>query len=621
MLTRVFILCAVLCAVAFSATNAADHIFLPAQQYYVGDVSRFGGGRKNRHNDVCHDFNGDGVGDVFFIRTCDVNGSVVRMAILQGNPDGSFQPIREIEITMDGMSSTPCGVHPPIVIDYDGNGLDDIMATTAIEGHVYIGLNNGSNSWDNISLPDFYMKIFMGINVNRLLAACDCDGDGIEEFAAGSNAVDMDAGFVQPTMILDYDTDYSSFMPVYMRDTEGLVVWSDAGFGDFNGDGIADLMERSFYSGVRIHAGDGDCQFHFFDEVGTVLHGYSVIGDFNGDGIDDFVHSHEMMTTHASYYARVYFGGNENLRSGPTVTLSNIHFYSLVPLVADINSDGMDDIGIVQYANSGDDFICLYLHYSEGESFSAHCDTLYLPSSADYLAAQREGYNVYGWDFNEDGYDDICYMSAPDTFSVLLNAQTVATELQSFHAYYDEDRGVVLEWKVTGANNGDRFIISRTVVGDAGAAGSSSRKIVSIPAESSVNIYSIIDSDLSEIYGRTARYVLSVEESPIRTRVLGESLQHIPSLQLILHQNFPNPFNPATTIEYCLPENCPVLLEVFDVAGRSIIRLVDEYMEAGDHSVEWNGLDNKGVETESGAYFYRLTAGKAIISRKMILLR
>jgi hypothetical protein len=94
----------------------------------------------------------------------------------------------------------------------------------------------------------------------------------------------------------------------------------------------------------------------------------------------------------------------------------------------------------------------------------------------------------------------------------------------------------------------------------------------------------------------------------------------IPGLPLTLYQNHPNPFNPSTTIRFCLPERCAVRLEVFDVTGRRTAVLIDDFMEKGPYATVWAGKDENGTAA-SGVYFYRLTAGKKTISKKMVLLR
>lgn len=83
-----------------------------------------------------------------------------------------------------------------------------------------------------------------------------------------------------------------------------------------------------------------------------------------------------------------------------------------------------------------------------------------------------------------------------------------------------------------------------------------------------------------------------------------------------LEQNYPNPFNPVTTIKYSLPENTTVILTVFDVLGRLMITLVNEYQTEGFHSVQFDGK-----ELSSGIYFYRLEANNFIQTRKLILVK
>ncbi|MBU8920688.1 MAG: T9SS type A sorting domain-containing protein [Bacteroidales bacterium] len=91
--------------------------------------------------------------------------------------------------------------------------------------------------------------------------------------------------------------------------------------------------------------------------------------------------------------------------------------------------------------------------------------------------------------------------------------------------------------------------------------------------------------------------------------------------QYALEQNYPNPFNPNTEIKYSLPEGGRVLIEIFDVSGRRIVVLVDEYQEAGFRSIDWDGRSSDGSRVSSGIYFYRMIAGDWSSRRKMVLLR
>jgi hypothetical protein len=88
-----------------------------------------------------------------------------------------------------------------------------------------------------------------------------------------------------------------------------------------------------------------------------------------------------------------------------------------------------------------------------------------------------------------------------------------------------------------------------------------------------------------------------------------------------LGQNAPNPFNPATTITFALPQAAHVILSVYNALGQEVRRLVDEIRPAGYQTVEWDGRNDQGRPVASGVYLYRLRAGSFTQTRKMVLLR
>ena len=89
-----------------------------------------------------------------------------------------------------------------------------------------------------------------------------------------------------------------------------------------------------------------------------------------------------------------------------------------------------------------------------------------------------------------------------------------------------------------------------------------------------------------------------------------------------LADNFPNPFNPATMIQYALPQAADVELTVYNVVGQPVRTLIAEYQSAGRYAVEWDATDDSGHSLSSGMYFYRLQAGGEFREvKKMLLLR
>ena len=92
--------------------------------------------------------------------------------------------------------------------------------------------------------------------------------------------------------------------------------------------------------------------------------------------------------------------------------------------------------------------------------------------------------------------------------------------------------------------------------------------------------------------------------------------------EILLDQNFPNPFNPQTTVRYGLPEAESVSLVVYNARGEEVVRLEDESQkEAGFHTAIWNGVDRAGRPAASGLYLAVLSAGSVSHSVKMILVK
>ena len=89
----------------------------------------------------------------------------------------------------------------------------------------------------------------------------------------------------------------------------------------------------------------------------------------------------------------------------------------------------------------------------------------------------------------------------------------------------------------------------------------------------------------------------------------------------VLENNYPNPFNPATTLSYGLPEASQVVLSIYDLKGRLVSTLVNESRDAGYHTAIWNGTDQNGRPVGAGMYIYRIQAGSYGQARKMILLK
>ncbi len=91
--------------------------------------------------------------------------------------------------------------------------------------------------------------------------------------------------------------------------------------------------------------------------------------------------------------------------------------------------------------------------------------------------------------------------------------------------------------------------------------------------------------------------------------------------EFIVHQNFPNPFNPETEIRFALTKDSHVVINVYNTLGQQLDTLIDEQYAAGFHSVRWDGKDKNGNPVSSGVYLYQIKAGDFSQVRKMSLIR
>ena len=132
-------------------------------------------------------------------------------------------------------------------------------------------------------------------------------------------------------------------------------------------------------------------------------------------------------------------------------------------------------------------------------------------------------------------------------------------------------------------------------------------------------LINISDLEVSGYFGSE----LSFEIGP--SRIVEENLalsdiKNIPEYY-VLHNAYPNPFNPLTTINYDLPKNSFVRIDIYDLMGRQIKTLVNENMKAGYRSIHWNATDDLSKPVSAGLYIYTIQAGEFMKTKKMVLIK
>ncbi|MGA9115880.1 MAG: metallophosphoesterase [Bacteroidota bacterium] len=213
-----------------------------------------------------------------------------------------------------------------------------------------------------------------------------------------------------------------------------------------------------------------------------------------------------------------------------------------------------------------------------------------------------------------------------DTWQYTVVDSPIAVQLISLAAVILPQGSVQVEWTTMSEINNYGFEVQRSPLPDAGFETIPNSFLPGHGTTITPHSYRFVDSSaapglrwyrLKQIdLDGTLHYSHSVEASPVAA-VAAHPLPAAYSLG----PNYPNPFNPSTTVAYALPLKGHVHIQVFDLVGREVATLVDGVVEAGYHRGVWDGRGPDGRVMGSGVYFCRLEAGSHVELRKMLLLR
>jgi hypothetical protein len=246
--------------------------------------------------------------------------------------------------------------------------------------------------------------------------------------------------------------------------------------------------------------------------------------------------------------------------------------------------------------------------------------TIFRNQSPDYgcaVAYNAGTYKTIGASFEFGGLNN---GTAPSNRKVLMQKiieffglGIIPVELVSFNAEVEQNV-IVLKWETATETNNQAFMIERSSdnfnfekIGEIEGKGTTTEKQEYIFRDASIS------SGKGKVYYRLRQIDFDGTEN--LSDVIEVDYSMIPKV-FNLSQNYPNPFNPMTTIRFDIPKEVKVTLKMYDMLGAEVETLIDEVMEPGYYKYEWNAS-----KFASGVYFYRLTAGNFVSTKKLILLR
>lgn len=509
---------------------------------------------------------------------------------------------------------------PPTAGDITGDGLPDVIAVDHT-GLIYAWDRYGNEIRDGDSNPATD-GVFFDANTTAFgfhsqgVALADLDGDSKLEIIFGSRDHNVYA--------LNED---GSAVPGWPFLMPGEAVGSPA-VGDIDNDGLPEVVVRSRSTEVYLLNHDATVWglgWPRFVSINEPFFGPSfALADFDNDDDLEIVIVH-MNTIESRLYVVQHNGSN--MPGWPIVYNPNDNTESS-PVVADVDGNGTPDIIL------GDESRFIYAwdinaNMIAGFPIATQDAVRATPALDDVDGDGDIDMVVYGWDQRVYLYD----LGAPYDPAVApwptfqggvvrdgMAGSKTPTGIAGVAFSFSVQRGnVSLTWIFSG-ESGERFSVMRSLADENGQPIADFVALAEDVAADRSGVLRYADGSVE----MGERYVYRLESVDNPGDEFTSGLVYIPITSAELHQNFPNPFNPTTSIEYLVPEVGPaqhVALIVYDVSGARVRTLVNEKKVSGRFKVEWDGRDDKGNPVSTGIYFYRLQTTGFSASKKMLLLK
>jgi hypothetical protein len=509
------------------------------------------------------------------------------------NDDG----IKEIVIsTFDTTDGNPYGAGLIYVLDTDGNNL---------------------TGWP---------KRIVGAPIPATVSIGDVNQDGSMELVVGS---------WNQLFVFDYQGNNIPGFPKNLGTSVTATLY------DLDKDGYLEIIYPSSNKNLYIFKYDGS-SFTGWPQTLPEMPGSPAVADIDNDGEFEIVAGTFQGPVGPDPFKMYAWESDGNVINGFPVTLSGV--IKSTPAIGDLDNDGSKEIVVVSYDDTNED--SLYVFDASGNlrtgfPLGVTYARLSSPALGDIDGDGNLEILVGGWytskeilyGFHQDG-------SVIQNFPVLLNHPGASGNINSSPVICDIDGDtttVEIVVKTTDyifAIHNDTTTVSGFpyFIDDENQSGTYSPSPLIDDFDNNGNVEYVFASiagkvhyfDMQFPYNKNFEFWNSYKHDmqnsgsilPIKIFTdVNESVYAIPA-EFELMQNYPNPFNPRTVIGYQLPVGGKVTLKVFDIIGNEITTLVDESKPAGSYKVQWDSR-----EYPSGVYFYTLSTGNFLSTKKMILLK
>ncbi len=581
-------------------------------------------------------------------------------AVVAGTAPADAELITEVDVSATNVQEEDWGHDETEVLTCVSTCVWNV-ATDVVERGATHGVAWGD--YDNDQDPDLLVT---GSGLNHLYENVDgvlvmvegwCEDEEPSYGAAWAdydNDGDLDV-YVVNSLVANalYNNDAGVFTRVAAGDAEDAGDGYNAAWADFDGDGDLDLYICNRDGTNRLLENDGG----MFTSVGGVT---EYTGITRGCAFADYDNDDD-----PDLYISVY-GDNMLFRNDGGV---------FVDVSAPPMNDGGEGKGVAwaDYDNDGD--LDLYLVNTHGANklFRNDLDAGFVDVTDALLGDENNGRTCAWADYDNDGWMDLFFTNITSGRNILIeNDEGVFTDancgvledtatLESWgcaFADYDGDGDQDLAMAVRTLNGpskvfrndltfgepanwlqidlrgvaNNRFGVGARIVVDTGeqtlmrAVNANGAYLGQQPLTASFGLGAATHVDLTVHWPNGE--VQTLANLPVNRRLEiveaagAVGVDELPTSPLLTVTNYPNPFNPSTTLEFSLPRSAEVELKVLDARGRLVRTLLaGETMVAGVHRVRWQGGSDSGRDVPSGVYFYRCGAGGEVVTGRMVLLK
>ena len=463
------------------------------------------------------------------------------------------------------------------VNDLDQDGLMEIYTVAWEYYHLIIYENTGSEDLYAYQ-TDFYVSNELNERANQSIVMANFNDDNTNELYAVTSGTNSLTGEL--------------LTPGYFYGIEGSSNVSDITFSNFH-------YFNHYQGGLRqIITGDADMDgnpnLYLAGHYNEAVYDWEYVGDnplsdsgfvehiiFLDDTTDDFTSGTDQGKVRV---AKLFSGDIDNDNQGDIV-FTSAGLGSDKPHIYFLEHDGSSDLTATIVIN---EFLA---------SNETCCGSEIFGSGEDFVELYNYGtapVNIEGWGFSDS--EGIIATTAPDTMI--------------------PPGGFLILW-YTGETNGFPEIDAKLSSGGETVYGEDS---------SGTMVFSVsFDAQNEDVsYGRypdgsDTWQQMNPTPGSTNTNLLSNDNSFYSAPEYFsLGQNYPNPFNPQTQFHYDLPKSGNIHLAIYDVLGKEVYTVLNDYQRAGKHNVLWTGINNKGLQVQSGIYFYRLTTDSEITTKKMV---